>query len=494
MTLIAFGQSPSTEFKISPVPSWVKKYPLPELKKNYSLDLALVHSEAQYNHISKERFIRSIFYLNTFEGLNKIKSFYASYEPDFHKLTINKAIIYRKENSINLNSQLHLEHKLHEKQIGGEKYDSDAGVYIFLNQVRIGDMVELAYTIKGEQPDFRGVLSIQHKIPLKELIGTSYLRIIGAANKAINYSTSPSVNIKPKRVYTNTQNYFEFIYTNNEVDIHSPGIQIYVYDSNSWKEVNEINLKNFQLDILPSKSIYEKVSKLTHKLTTGQEKINAILNFTQNLFYLEYDLIEPKKPDLVLKQGFGDCKSKSLLAVKMLECINIHAWPVLVKSTGIKNSLLNTHALIFDHCVVEFVMGTDTLLFDPTKGPQSRSVYKKDVSTLRYGLRLIKNNAGLSKFNENTYRRIKLNAIVSVTDDLNSRKEEKQKSFFRRFSSFHRVITVVSLASVFLAFLLWRIFQIKQKHKMHLKELTSELKRLKTEIENIKSQTQSNKP
>ena len=111
--------------------------------------------------------------------------------------------------------------------------------------------------------------------------------------------------------------------------------------------------------------IKNKVELLTKGIDKKEDKIKAILDFIQrDIAYLAYGLINPKRPELTLEKQYGDCKSKSLLTIKMLECIDVAAFPVVVHTKGIDERTINSHAFIFDHEVIEFVHNGDTILFE----------------------------------------------------------------------------------------------------------------------------------
>ncbi len=171
------------------------------------------------------------------------------------------------------------------------------------------------------------------------------------------------------------------------------------FDEASWNDCVKLNIENFELDKVPSQEIVNKVRIITKGISNKEDKVNAVLNYVQEeIHYLDYDLIEPKKPETVLKQEFGDCKSKSLLVIKMLECLGVKSWPLLVKSVGLDERLLNVYSgQAFDHCVVEYLYEGESLIFDPTLVPQKGKIWEKSVSDFRYGLRVIKDERQLTK-------------------------------------------------------------------------------------------------
>lgn len=420
----SFGQAQVNSFSIQPKPSWVKNYPMPKLEEEYDLDLVLLHTETQYNHIRKEIYFHHYYYLNNIDGVNEIRSFSSSFEPDYQSIQINIVNIHRGKETIPQDKQLHTEYRFKGKQIKGKRYDDDATVMIFFEKVRVGDIIEIGYTKIGSQPDMHGQLLFHNYIDDKSLRGYDYSRVISSKDKPIHYKL---INLDLQPIKENTDKFFsiEFTIKNDKElsSINSPSwysndYHIYCFDNNSWIDEVNRNFKNFELDNPPSDNVKRKVNKLIKGLNSQTDKIDAILNYTQkDIHYLSYGLYDPKKPNTVLEQGFGDCKSKSLLTIKMLECLNVKAWPLLVNSDGLGERYLDLYnGQIFDHCVIEFLYNSDTIVFDPTMVPQNGSIDQKFISNFRYGLRIKEGEQNLSKLKWKTSNSLNLTTSIYKKD------------------------------------------------------------------------------
>jgi hypothetical protein len=417
------GQIKLKKFICEPTPAWVKPYSAPDIKGNYDLNLVLLHRELQYNHFTKEVYTRYIYYLRTIEGLNEIRSFSTTYEPVYENFKLNRVYLHRRNKVIALDKQLHVEYKIEGKQIGGVRYDDDAQVRIFFDQAQVGDLIEIAFTTQGAPSDQYDKLNFQFNPDNADLRGSSFFRILTKPNNKLFYKTI-NCNVEPARVTSNQLTSTEFFFNKDE-ETRSPKVpswyitdrRVYCYEFDSWKDYIQLNLKNFRLDEPISPLIREKTEQLTKTRNTLSEKINSIFDYLQaDIHYLSYGLIAPKRPETVVQQGFGDCKSKSLLAIKMLECLRVEAWPVLVKSDGLDERLLDVYSgQMLDHCVIEFVFNGDTLLFDPTRELQKGNLDQKFVSDFRYGLRLKKDSQGMSKLKSNVDGKISVSALI-VTD------------------------------------------------------------------------------
>jgi hypothetical protein len=417
-----FGQENTEKTIFEPTPNWVKKYPKPTLKKEYknNLNYLLIHDESQYNHITGENYRRSFYYVYKEEGIEELSGINVYYEPDYQTLHLHKVIIHRLNQSIALKDNLHTKTILFEDKIGADRYGDDVKCTVYLDRLEMGDLVEFAYTKKGKQPDLHNWLTYRAELEGNDFIGTNYLRILNYSTESIYY-TLLNTDTKPTIQKQGDYNVFELITTCEKTRKEElekwfiPYKKVYVTDKTNWRDVVAINLKNHQLDIPPPKLVQDKVKLLTKGITEKEQQINAVFDFIQrDIEYLEYGLIDPKRPEVTLKKGHGDCKSKSLLTIKMLECIGVASYPVIVDSKGIDDRLISSHAFIFDHEIIEFIYKGDTISFDATMDFKEGSTYKRYVNDFRYGLRMIKGTNHLTRFPNPQDGRIFYNETIKI--------------------------------------------------------------------------------
>lgn len=431
MISIANGQNNIKSYTLEPAPYWIKKYPEPKLEKSYKAQLPMLQLESQYNHETGEDYTRIFYYIKDKISLNKLRSYYLTYEPDYKTINIHKATIHRKKQKISLGKQLHVEYVQEGKQISGEHYDVDGKISIFFdNKLQIGDILELSYTSKGFQPDLHNTLFYSEILTRDNLNGKFFFRILSKRNKPIQFELLNTIK-QPKIKTVNGVMSLEYIHDSKDdpentdaPSWHQLLPEIYVTDLNSWSNYLALNQFNFQLEKEPAYNILEKVNSLIDKDDEKAQQINTILNYVQReVEYLEYDKIKPKQPEIVLKQGFGDCKSMSLLAIKMLEVIEIEAWPVIVNINGFDERLVNLPAHAFDHCILEFVHKHDTILFDATRDIQRGTIYEKYNTDFRYGFRVKKGTNQVTKIKHKERNEIDFESIVQL------KKEEERNSY-----------------------------------------------------------------
>ncbi|HTJ79987.1 MAG TPA: DUF3857 domain-containing protein [Rariglobus sp.] len=237
---------------------------------------------------------------------------------------------------------------------------------VILHDLRVGDIVEFAYTRIGQNPVFAGRFSTTLTGASTTPVDHLYYRIRGASGRALQIA--PSGDFKPvhhvevvdgREDHTWTGEGIKAISPVNDAPAHEgqfPYLQVTEYTS--WNEVREWAHALFGEDIKPSPEVMARVATIIADCKTQDAKANALLRFVQDdIRYLGIQLLEsthrPTPPLTVLDRRFGDCKDKALLFVVLLRGIGMDADVALVNSTWQRGlAKLQPSPLSFDHAIV----------------------------------------------------------------------------------------------------------------------------------------------
>jgi transglutaminase-like putative cysteine protease len=235
-----------------------------------------------------------------------------------------------------------------------------------LNDVRVGDIVETAYTRIGTNPVFGDRYSTT-------LIGSSstpidrlFYRIIEAPGRPLHIATLGDFKPVLKTVAADGRTVHSWTGQNiaqvNALLDAPPDECQYSYaqvtDFTSWKDVRNWAQSLFDPMTGVSTELSAQVQPLLAVCKSIDEKADVLLRFVQDdIRYLGLHFNEsthrPTPPLDVLSRRFGDCKDKSLLLTVLLRGIGLEADVALVSSTWQRGVAgLQPSPLAFDHAIV----------------------------------------------------------------------------------------------------------------------------------------------
>jgi transglutaminase-like putative cysteine protease len=248
-----------------------------------------------------------------------------------------------------------------------------------LGDVQVGDVVEVAYTIDGDNPIFEG--RIGHVLDLASDGPVDHLHLRATAPRDRTLYTKPlATTIEPERFDEGGEQVIRVVRRNVPAVVPEantppwfkvyPAIQISEY--RDWSEVDAWAQRLFAPAKVAGPLVRAKVAELKASGLEGEALVAQALRFVQDeVRYFSASLgvnsHRPKSAEQTLAERLGDCKDKTTLLVTMLEALGFDAKPALV-STARNRGLANYHAghEQFDHVITRAVVGGTTYWLDAT--------------------------------------------------------------------------------------------------------------------------------
>lgn len=344
--------------------------------------------DRQYNLNVGEKYFHFAYKILSSEGVQQMSDISVDFDPSYQSITIHSILIHRNNKQEDRLQSTEIKTVQREKSMDRYLYDGSKTAYFNLADVRVGDIVEYSYSIKGANPVFEGHFSeylyFDYGFPYQRL----YQRVLLPDTKNYqliyrNGDVKPIVsNTSPREYVWQIDNAEAVLLDANAPGWYDPFRYVVITDFSSWEQVNQWALKQFTF---PEGK--EKIkSLLPEELFKGtlEEKVSKAIRFVQDeIRYLGFESginsHKPHSPEKVLSQRFGDCKDKSLLLSTIIELQGGEAYPVLV-NTSVRRKISEepATAIAFDHCVVQYTMNGSTHYVDPTIGNQggdATSVY-----------------------------------------------------------------------------------------------------------------------
>jgi hypothetical protein len=298
-----------------------------------------------------------------------------------------------------------------EKDLDRLIYNGAKTAFLFLEDVRVGDWVEFAYTIRGRNPieagHFFDALQLRYPFPIQI---ENYRLLWPRTNQPLWVQISGDV---PKNRNV-TEKFYEYAWhwenrKGEEFEEFVPSYTIryplvHFSDYNTWADVANWAEKSFRAENV-TEGLHQKIMRIRDGYATDEQRVVKALEFVQDeIRYLGIEnginSHQPTDPSVVFARGYGDCKDKALLFCTVLRFFDrVDATPVLV-SSGFKAGVQNFIAtpLIFDHAIVRVILNGKTNYLDVTRSFQRGPLDRRFTDYFGAGVLLDENAPGLINF------------------------------------------------------------------------------------------------
>ncbi|OYU94517.1 MAG: hypothetical protein CFE21_16055 [Bacteroidetes bacterium B1(2017)] len=421
------GSAQKQKLIIKPLPNWIKKVPInSSLKVNEShvengcyymlLDeQILVKEELEYNHYALK--------IMSDAGVQSGSEISVVYDPSYQELQFHYIRVLRKKETIQQLGIAQVQFLQREEDLDSKIYDGSFTAYIALTDVRKGDVIEYAYTLKGRNPVFKNTFFSIRALEFSQPIAQEYLRYSTPTNRKLYHKINGKKVLKQKTFIENGYSVLEIessclepIEAEENVPYKSDPQYPYITVSEfeTWEQVVKWALPLYELDNPNSAELKKKVAEIVTPYKKKEDQIMAIIRFVQDeIRYLGLESgISSHKPTesaLVLKRRFGDCKDKSLLLFRMLREIGISSSPALI-STNTRQYLENDlpGPQQFDHVTLTFLFNNVSYWVDPTISYQRGDISRFQFPDYAWALVIKEGENKLSSIQSNTAIRKKV--------------------------------------------------------------------------------------
>ncbi|MDT8989467.1 DUF3857 domain-containing protein [Curvibacter sp. APW13] len=399
--------SPVPEVVVAPAPAWVK----PVEHNANAVDVANLQVQGEaYLLFDRQIYLRgserqifshSVTQVVNESGLERAAHIAIDFDPSYQQLQFHYVYIHRGSQrmaQLNLKSMRLVQR---EKSLESQIYDGTKTANLFLEDVRVGDLVEFAYTRKGANPVFGGKLSgqidMQWSVPVQEL----RMRLVTDPGRPLqlrylNQAPLPTEEAGPQGMKALTWSFSNVAGLRVKDDApgwYDPYVAVQYSDFADWRSVVAWAEPLYQPPAVLPAEVQQEVTRLWGLRLSAHERAVQALRFVQkNVRYLGIEVgassHAPTAPELVMKRRFGDCKDKSLLTLTMLRALGIEAHAALVH-TKVRRGTVDQLPMpvVFDHVIVKAVIDGQVFWVDPTRPPQEGTL--ESISQPDFGYALV---------------------------------------------------------------------------------------------------------
>ncbi|GAA5166983.1 DUF3857 domain-containing protein [Viridibacterium curvum] len=324
---------------------------------------------------------------NTAASLRDLGQLDVVFQPDYQQVKLHAIRILRGSDQIDMLDRAKVRFVQRERDVENAIFTGWVTATIVVEDLRVGDALELQYSLIGQNPVFGNRLFDGAGLEFSVASGVRRYTIDAPASRKVNVrvigGSAQRADLKPEIITSNGRTLTRFTSRNSgsqEIDQYAPSDYsplrwVQASEFASWKEVVGWAQGLFRTEPLPAEA--QSLLRELRAIRDPEKQILRALKFVQaDIRYVSMSLGEnshrPFSPSQVLSRRYGDCKDKSLLLVSLLREVGIQAWPVLV-STDYRRNLdtLLPSPTNFDHAIVKVALKDRRWFLDATLPEQS---------------------------------------------------------------------------------------------------------------------------
>lgn len=380
----AYSQNLEDYASISAPADWidVQDFPAEDVSKPESRYL-LVDRQVRVSKTNEEWYFRYVEKLNTPQNVQDGSTVSIVLDPDYETVQLHHLNLIRDGEAQDLLDLSEFDFYRMETDRDLLIYNGNMQMTFHVPGVRMGDVLDYAYTYSGRNPAFgenyRVGFSHGYAVDVEHL----HNRLLMENGLPVFYKSYAGAE-EPEITKTADETEYKWLFepaAEKTVDDNTPpsymGWPNTAFSSfPDWKAVGQHFAEEYQPAEQPSEELKEIAADIRAHADTKKTQLRAALGFVQReVRYLGIELgaggFIPRAPDKVLARRFGDCKDMTLLLVAILDELDIQAAPLLVNADingDVEARLPSIRA--FNHVIVAATLDEKTYFLDPTRGEQ----------------------------------------------------------------------------------------------------------------------------
>ncbi len=385
--------APHAGLQLSPVPAWVKLHDFdsapadPEAtpEATGSVTFRLWEEQVNYAGGKTRHFLRVVYELQSRTAIANASILYGGFYEGRQELTFHVFRIWRDGKAIGIADRAIVEAVKSAAGLDDARTADMTVLKIYVPDLRVGDLLEFAYSITGDTPGLEGQrteiynsspanpIRIHYRRFLTDPKSPLYFYLVGGdeppresrAGDLIEYSWEKK-DLEPAKTEDHVPPWFDQV------------PMTFVSGARGWNEVVEWAQSRLVFTDPIDENVAATARDLVADRTDERDKVSAIAAFVQGkIRYLGPGLSRngyvPFPPRDVLARRWGDCKDKVTLLIAMLKAVGITAYPALTETArGHVRPDVPT-PLAFDHVIALVERDAGPLWIDATATPHDQT-------------------------------------------------------------------------------------------------------------------------
>jgi lipoprotein NlpI/transglutaminase-like putative cysteine protease len=365
-----------------PIPSWVETVAVPDAGEIKPIIVRLADTQWLVGDIPVVHVHRAIM-VNDAASLTSAGQLSIQFNPQYQRLQLHAIHVLRADKSEDRTTSSTIRFLQRETGLERGVYSGITTASVLVNDLRVGDTIELSYSLSGQNPVFGGkfVSSVVWDQGYPTLL--RHMVFTYPAARKISWRLVGDTSSKPLAPEESVHDGLRSLRFEEksipDVAIeqfapadYSPFRVMQFSEFSEWNDVVSWANDLFQVNDAAGDEFQKVVEKL-RDLPGSEQRVAAALEFVQSeIRYFSVALGEsshrPTPPNIVLQRRYGDCKDKSLLLISLLKALGIQSEPVLLDALRRKTpAKLLPSPLAFDHAIVRVDVDGKVFYLDPTR-------------------------------------------------------------------------------------------------------------------------------
>ena len=392
-------------YRIAPKPSWVTEVDAPVRAPashgapSYRLLLSDVQTRLDAPG-EQQQFARSRLVATESASLAEVSKAELHFNPAFQTLTLHEAAVWRDGVRQDRLQGARIELLRREERLEQSTLTGTQTLLVLMNDVRVGDAVDIAYTVHGANPIFKGRYADNYQLNFGSPADVVQVRVDHPASrplraKGIRADVTPEILEQgDRRVLRVLKRDVPMVRAEENVPPwYKVWPSVHVSEYAEWSDVARWadDLFGGSADLGPE--LTARIDAWRAQNLSREQLAAVVLEAVQDeVRYFSLSLGEsshrPKAPALTFAERLGDCKDKVALFNAALQRLGFDAKPALVslqRNRGIADYLPGHDQ--FDHVITRLDLDGKVYWLDPTLQKQGRQLDTRGHSS--YGVALV---------------------------------------------------------------------------------------------------------
>lgn len=393
-------------YRIGKAPDWVKpvKASPPSTAPasgGLGYRLLLVDTQTQIGADSSEQvYTRSVSTATESAGLQIVSKAELYFNPAYQTLTVHEATVIRDGKRLDRLKDARIEMLRREEGLENQTLTGLQTLLVVMNDVRVGDAVEVAYTLQGSNPIFKGHFAEVYQLGFMATVDELHLRIEYPQGRTLHTRGIRS-DVQPELSTAGNRQVLQLTRRNVPAVVPEENVPpwfkvfpaLHVSDYADWQGVAAWADDLFANPGELGPELTARIEAWRAKGLPREQLASEVLEFVQDeVRYFSVSLGEsshrPKAPVRTYAERLGDCKDKVALLDAILQRLGYDARPALIsmhRNRGVTDYLPSHDQ--FDHVITRLQLDDAVYWLDPTIQKQGRQLATR--GQVNYGMTLV---------------------------------------------------------------------------------------------------------